>query len=630
MNLKKAKTRSGRLLGGIATAVVTASFSMFALQAAAHGDNGMPQQIIVKYKTSGISSPKQLAAVNKALAAIGPRHGMQLSRMRTMATGAEVIHVNRNLDDSELASLLAEFKADPNVEYAEEDRIMHTLLTPNDTQFSQQWDMFEATAGINAPTAWDTNRGSGAVIASIDTGYRPHADLVANILPGYDFISSTTNNDGNGRDSDAQDPGDYNTAGQCGTGSAASNSSWHGTHVAGTAAGVGNNALGIAGVAYQAKIVPVRVLGRCGGTTSDIADAIIWASGGTVSGVPANANPAKVLSLSLGGSGACDSTTQAAINSARSRNATVVVAAGNSNANAANFSPASCTGIITVAAVGRTGGKAYYSNFGAVVEVAAPGGDQTTGTANGILSTLNSGTTTPGSDTYGYYQGTSQATPHVAGIAALLYSIKPTATVDEVINTITSTTRAFPATCSQCGTGIVNAAAAVAAISGGGGGGGTPSQLLGNTGFENGTSSAPWTASTGVISNSTSQPTHGGTWNAWMNGYGSAHTDTLSQSVAIPSGRTSATLSFFLHIDSAETTTTSAFDTLRVQVLNSSGTVLATLATYSNLNKATGYTQRSFNLAAYIGQTVTLRFNGTEDASLQTSFVVDDVTLTVQ
>lgn len=620
---------SRRTIGGIAAAIATATLSMFSLQASAHEDNGMPQQIIVKYKTSGLSSKTQLASINKTLADVGPRHGMKLTRMRTMGTGAEVILVNRNLNDTELKSLLAEFKADPRVEYAEEDRIMHTLLTPNDTQYSSQWDMFEATAGINAPTAWDTTRGAGAVIASIDTGYRPHADLVANILPGYDFISSTTNNDGNGRDSDATDPGDYNTAGQCGTGSAASNSSWHGTHVAGTAAGVGNNALGIAGVAYQAKIVPVRVLGRCGGTTSDIADAIIWASGGTVSGVPANANPAKVLSLSLGGGGACDATTQAAINSARSRNATVVVAAGNSNADAANFSPASCSGIITVASVGRTGARAYYSNFGAVVDVAAPGGDQSTGTANGILSTLNTGTTTPGSDSYGYYQGTSQATPHVAGIAALLYALKPTATVDEVINTIVSTTRAFPATCSQCGSGIVNAAAAVAAISGGGGGG-TQTQLLGNTGFGNGTTTAPWTTSTGVVTNSTSQAAHGGTWYAWMDGYGSAHTDTVSQTVAIPSGRTSATLSFFLHVDSAETTTTSAFDTLRVQVLNSSGTVLATLATYSNLNKATGYTQRSFNLASYIGQTITLRFTGTEDASLQTSFVVDDVTLTVQ
>ncbi len=466
----KGPRRASKL--GVVFAAIVAAVS-FSASVSAHTDTGMPQQIIVKYKQNALASKAQGNAIGSALQSIGARHGMQLNRLRTMGTGAEVVHVNRNLDDAELASLLADFKADPNVEYAEEDRIMHALLTPNDTQYNQQWDFFESAGGINVQTAWDTTTGSGVVIASIDTGYRPHADLVGNILPGYDFISSTSNNDGNGRDSDATDPGDYNSAGQCGTGSAASNSSWHGTHVAGTAAAVTNNALGVAGVAFGAKIVPLRVLGRCGGTTSDIADAIIWGSGGGVSGVPTNVNPAKVLSLSLGGSGACDTTTQAAINSARSRNATVVVAAGNSNANAANFNPASCTGIITVASVGRTGGKAYYSNFGAVVDVAAPGGDQQSGTANGILSTFNTGTTTPGSDSYGYYQGTSQATPHVAGVAALLYAAKPTLTTDQVISAITSTARAFPATCSQCGSGIVNAAAAVASLSGGGGSGPT-------------------------------------------------------------------------------------------------------------------------------------------------------------
>jgi len=161
------------------------------------------------------------------------------------------------------------------------------------------------------------------------------------------------------------------------------------------------------------------------------------------------------------------------------------------------------------------------------------------------------------------------------------------------------------------------------------GGGGTPTQLLGNTGFETGTA-APWTASSGVIDNGTGEAAHAGSWKAWMNGYGSAHTDTLSQQVVIPAGKTSATLQYYLHIDTAETTTTTAYDTLKVQVLNTSGTVLTTLNTYSNLNKNTGYTVHTNSLAAYIGQTVVLKFTGVEDSSLQTSFVVDDVTLTVQ
>lgn len=155
------------------------------------------------------------------------------------------------------------------------------------------------------------------------------------------------------------------------------------------------------------------------------------------------------------------------------------------------------------------------------------------------------------------------------------------------------------------------------------------SQLLGNPGFETGTAS-PWTASTGIIDNSTSEPAHSGTWKAWLDGYGSAHTDSLLQQVSIPSGKTSATLTFYLHVDTAETTTTTAYDTLKVQIRNSSGTVLATLATYSNLNANTGYAQKSFSLNSYIGQTIQVYLVGVEDSSLQTSFVVDDFALNVQ
>ncbi|HYU27231.1 MAG TPA: Ig-like domain-containing protein, partial [Thermoanaerobaculia bacterium] len=157
------------------------------------------------------------------------------------------------------------------------------------------------------------------------------------------------------------------------------------------------------------------------------------------------------------------------------------------------------------------------------------------------------------------------------------------------------------------------------------------SQLLGNTGFENGSASpAPWTVTAGVVDNGTGQAAHSGSWKAWMDGYGSAHTDSILQTVTIPAGKTSATLTFWLHIDTAETTTVTAYDTLKVQIRNSSGTVLATLATYSNLNKNTGYAQKSFNLNAYIGQTIQVYLLGVEDASAQTSFVVDDFALNVQ
>jgi len=258
--------------------------------------------------------------------------------------------------------------------------------------------------------------------------------------------------------------------GACGGGqpTRAQDSSWHGTHVAGTVAAVSNNNNGVAGVAFKAKVVPVRVLGKCGGYTSDIADGIIWASGGTVAGVPTNANPAKVINMSLGGSGACDSTTQAAINSARSRGTVVVIAAGNDNSNANNFNPGNCAGVVNVASTNRSGGRAYYSNFGTSVDVAAPGGAQNSANdSNGVLSTYNTGTTTPGSDSYGYSQGTSMAAPHVAGVAALILQKKPTATPDEVESILKTTTRTFPATCTNCGTGIVDAAAAVTKAEGG-------------------------------------------------------------------------------------------------------------------------------------------------------------------
>jgi serine protease len=209
---------------------------------------------------------------------------------------------------------------------------------------------------------------------------------------------------------------------------------------------------------------------RCGGYTSDIADAIVWASGGSVSGVPANSNVAKVVNLSLGGAGACDTTTQNAINSARTRGTVIVVAAGNENQNASNSSPANCSGVIAVASVNRSGGRAYYSNFGSVVDVAAPGGDVRTSDSNGVLSTLNSGSTTPGSDIYGFYQGMSMAAPHVAGVVALMLARNSALSADEVESRLRASTRPFPATCSQCGTGIVDALSAVNAATGGGNG----------------------------------------------------------------------------------------------------------------------------------------------------------------
>lgn len=435
----------------------------------------LPQtdRMIVKYKDAVASgkgaarlpaiSVGRKAAIDRA----GQQFGLTMRLSHGIATGAHVLQLDRRMALEEVRALAAELAArDPSVEYAEPDRIMTRQATANDPRYYEQWHYHEATGGLRLPAAWDKSTGAGINVAVVDTGYRPHADMVGKILPGYDFISSATMaNDGNGRDSDARDPGDAVVAGACGNGSPSQDqaSSWHGTHVAGTIAAATNNGVGVAGVAYNARIVPARVLGKCGGYTSDIADAIVWASGGTVAGVPANANKARVINLSLGGGGACATTTQNAINSARSRGAVVVVAAGNSNINASNANPANCAGVVTVAATGRNGGKASYSNYGAVVDVAAPGG----ASGGGILSTHNAGRTSPASDTYAYLMGTSMATPHVAGVAALMLSRNPNLTPDEVEAKLKSTARPFPAACPGCGVGIVDASAAVTAATGG-------------------------------------------------------------------------------------------------------------------------------------------------------------------
>ncbi|MBB3762617.1 S8 family peptidase [Xanthomonas arboricola] len=442
------------------------------------------QKFIVTYKdgSTALASPTALStSLRTAARAVPARAGkaLGLNSVRRLALGPELVKADRALDRAEAETLMRQLASDPNVQSVEVDQILHATLTPNDTRLSEQWAFGTTNAGLNIRPAWDKATGANVVVAVIDTGITTHADLNANILPGYDFISdATTARDGNGRDSNPADEGDWYAANECGTGIPAANSSWHGTHVAGTVAAVTNNTTGVAGTAYNAKVVPVRVLGKCGGSLSDIADAIIWASGGSVSGIPANANPAEVINMSLGGGGTCSTTMQNAISGAVSRGTTVVVAAGNDSANVSGSLPANCANVIAVAATTSAGAKASYSNFGTGIDVSAPG--------SAILSTLNSGTTTPGSASYASYNGTSMAAPHVAGVVALVQSVAPSALTPAAVETLLkNTARALPGACSGgCGAGIVNADAAVtAAISGsnGGGGGGTGNTLTNGT-----------------------------------------------------------------------------------------------------------------------------------------------------
>lgn len=429
------------------------------------------QRFIVKFREgsataeAGIVGGKTLAAASRGLP-VRAGKASALQHLRRLAVGADLLQVDAPLDRIEAAALMHRLAADRDVEYVEIDR-RHTIhAIPDDPRFSEQWGL-SGTYGIKAGQAWDNATGEGVVVAVLDTGIARHSDLSANVLPGYDFISDTAMaNDGDGRDGDASDPGDWVTANQCGGSHGPQNSSWHGTHVAGTVAAVTNNGKGVAGVAPGARILPVRVLGRCGGYTSDIADAIVWAAGGDVTGVPQNGNPAEVINLSLGGDGACGSTMQDAINRAVGKGTTLVIAAGNSNVNVTNASPANCDNVIAVGASDSAGKRSIWSstqqsNYGPLVDVAAPGSN--------ILSTLNTGSKRPAGESYAFHGGTSMATPHVAGVVALVQQVSsPVRTPAQIEALIKATATPFTMTPDRdIGIGIVNAQAAVAMAMGG-------------------------------------------------------------------------------------------------------------------------------------------------------------------
>jgi len=449
----------------------------------------------------------------------------------------------------------------------------------------------------------------------------------------------------------------------------------HGTHVAGT---VGGSQYG---VAKGVSLVAVKVLDCAGsGTTAGVVNGVNW--------VAANAIKPAVANMSLGGG--VDTTLDNAVANAIASGVTFAIASGNSNADACNFSPARVATAITVNATDINDNRASFSNFGTCTDIFAPGVN--------ITSSWNTNDTATNT-----ISGTSMATPHVAGGAALYLATHPNdtpaqvssalvaaATPNVVINPgagspnrllfagttaggpvvtnpgnrtgtvgvatnlqMTASDGTPPYTWSASGlptglsinsSGLISGTPSAAGtfnvtvtasgggtgstsftwtISGGGGGGcSSPGQKLANPGFESGATS--WSQTAGVIGQYTGlRASHSGTWNAWLNGYGVTHTDTLSQSVTIPAGCSSYTLSFWLHIDTAETTTTIQYDKLTVKLGST------TLATYSNLNAAAGYSQKTFNVAGFAGQTVTLLFTGTEDISLQTSFVVDDTALNV-
>jgi len=470
-------------------------------------------RVIVKFKALGEmmralrANPAAEARGPQVAATLGQRHGLSLTDGRAIGGRTQVIRGDTSLTSAALAARLA---ADPDVEYAVPDYRRHALAAPNDPLFPNQAAGSTVTpaagqwylrapdsifvSAINAEAAWAITTGSaGVVIADLDTGARfDHPDLVSKLLPGRNFFS-TNGVSGQGWSADASDPGDWTTANECGTGQPAQPSSWHGTQTAGILGAQTNNGIGMASVSYSAMVMPVRVLGPCGGIDSDIQAAMMWAGGIAVPGVPANPRPSNVINMSLGSSGSCTTAYVDVIGQLTAKGVVVVIAAGNDEGLAV-ASPGNCPGAIAVAGVRNVGTKVGYSSIGPEVTISAPGGNciNTSGAClYPILTTTNTGATTPAINTYSDglndpSLGTSFATPQVAGTVALMLSANPTLTPAQVKAIVQSSARPFPTqpagssvpvcqaptsavqdecycTPSTCGAGLLDAGAAVAA-----------------------------------------------------------------------------------------------------------------------------------------------------------------------
>lgn len=390
--------------------------------------------------------------------------GKALTFVRRFNGDGIVVRLPHDVSLAEAHSIARQLAAGAGVAAAQPDRRMYPALVPVDPRYPEQWHLREDTAGIRMQDAWDQHTGSSTVvIAALDTGILPHRDLdPARILPGYDFISDlATANDGDGRDADPTDPGDAVAAGECDDGEPAE-SSWHGLAVSGVMVAQSDNLRDIAGIDFAARLLPVRVLGRCGGFVSDIVDAMRWAAGIPVAGVPANPTPARVINLSLSGAGACLAAEQQAINDVVAAGAVVVVAAGNDGEDTANQTPANCANLITAGAVARDAKPASYANLGKEVDLSAPGGDG----SDGILTLYNTGSAGPGADTVVPIQGTSFAAAQVSAVASLMIAVDPSLTPGTVADYLRRSARVFPddgCTTCTCGQGILDADAALRA-----------------------------------------------------------------------------------------------------------------------------------------------------------------------
>ena len=446
--------------------------------ATATGDG---QRFVVKYRegAAALSGGRALsdsldtaigrAGLDRALpatstsAARAPVSADVLRRMG--APGWHVVRTSRALSGSEAASFVRELEADPEVAAVEADRLYQRLETlspasaPDDPNYDEfQWNFYDEDGGVRAEQAWEISTGEGVVVAVLDTGIiEGTLDLEGNAIPGYDMISDAylSRRDSDDRVAGGWDLGDWTEENYCVPLGASPHpdvpSSWHGTHVAGTVAQETNNGTGLAGIAHDALVMPIRVLGSCGGYGSDIADGMLWAAGGEVEGMPVNENPAEILNMSLGSAGPaeCSALYQDAIDEVNARGSIIVVAAGNSNADAGDYTMSSCDGVISVGATGIAGSKAGYSNYGDRIDLSAPGGGGAVdGNPDGyIWQVANAGEQGPeeGEWLLRGMSGTSMASPHVAAAAAMVQSVaEMPLDWEQMRDLLTATARPFP------------------------------------------------------------------------------------------------------------------------------------------------------------------------------------------
>jgi serine protease len=438
-----------------------------------HGSAATPSDaVIVKFRSA--SHSVQVAQVRPAqdrIAALMARTGLTLRAARSITEAMHVIRVTPAVTGEPIAATLERLRSDPEVEYAHVDQRRYPhATTPNDPLFSEQWYLQPGSvttpSAVDAVTAWDTTTGStGIVIADLDTGVRfEHPDLQwagsgGRLLPGYTFISDTfVANDGDAQDADASDPGDWVIQAdlskpEC-SGGTAGNSSWHGTRVSGLLGALSNNGSGIAGMTWSAWLLPVRVLGKCGGLDSDIVTGMLWAAGIPVSGVPNNPYPARIENMSLGGTGSCPQLYADVIAQLTAKGVLVVASAGNEGGPV--DAPANCAGVAGVAGLRHAGTKVGFSSLGPEIALSAPAGN-CVNTAPGsaclypITSTTNQGTTTPGAEGYTDQLnhpnlGTSFSAPLVSGIAGLMLAVNGNLTSAQLIARLKEGAQPFPQT----------------------------------------------------------------------------------------------------------------------------------------------------------------------------------------